>query len=143
VSDSEDQADLIDDATRHFKEGRIEHALADFDRAIVAGSRSARAYHGRGLVHQNRNALGAALADFDRALALDPGHVDACFKRSAVHRMMGAFDKAAADFDHAIQLLWRQSEKKEPPLAALSTPDALAFKRPQESGSSRAKRVQA
>jgi tetratricopeptide (TPR) repeat protein len=124
MSEREDFLALIDSGTTHYRDGRHDEALADFDKATAHDAGAAEAFHGRGLVHQHKDDSKAALADFDRAIELDPLHVDALFARSIAHRRMGAFEKAAADFDQAVQTLWRQRPSKNEPDTGQTEGDA-------------------
>jgi Flp pilus assembly protein TadD len=52
--------------------GRIDAALADAERALAIGPRSAPVLSLRGLIREKLGARDEALADFRQALALDP-----------------------------------------------------------------------
>jgi len=128
MSDSRNPTALIASGNTYLHEGRHDLAFAAFERALAIEP-DARAFYGRALVHQHRNALDQAIADFGRVLDLDPTHIDALFKRSAVHRLKGAFDEAAADFDRAIQSLWRHRER--PGSSAPADPQAAGTGAPK------------
>jgi tetratricopeptide (TPR) repeat protein len=53
--------------------GRLDAALADYDRAIAADARRAGGHYGRAVVHHRRGEQQAAATDRAEALAIDPG----------------------------------------------------------------------
>lgn len=53
--------------------GRLDAALADYDRAVAADARRAGGHYGRAVVHHRRGEQQAAATDRAEALAIDPG----------------------------------------------------------------------
>ena len=65
------------------RKGDLDHAAADFDRAIKANARYDVALNNRGMVLKAKGKLEEAVKDFARALAVNSGFVLALFHRGA------------------------------------------------------------
>lgn len=129
--------------------GKLELAIADFDRAIELDPEYARAYYDRGSAYDARGEMARAIAEYERAQELDPGMADnnsaLCLSHALnlrAHEAMPSCNKAIAadsnpyfydtrglvyaqlgDYDAAIQDLQHfvdaLSEQDDPELAAM------------------------
>jgi Tfp pilus assembly protein PilF len=88
---------LITRGVIHMKSGRLDEAIADFDRSIAADPSYARAFHMRGLARDAKGEVEAALTDFDRAIELNPEYGAAYYSRSALYAKEGKEDLAVED----------------------------------------------
>jgi hypothetical protein len=99
------------DAEAHYKRanalrvsGRLEEALAGYDRAIELKADYAHAYCNRGVVLQNLGWQEAALLSYDRTIALDPADVMAHYNRALLMQDCSRWDEAMRSYDRAIEL---------------------------------------
>ena len=84
--------------------GDLDHALADFDRAISLAPDSAVPHNGRGIAYAAKNDFDHALADFTEAIRLAPSYALAFNNRGLLYARHQNFDRAIADYDEAIRL---------------------------------------
>lgn len=82
----------------------IDHALADYDKAIEIESDYSPAYYNRGIAHFEQGDLILAIADYDKAIELDPDDPDAYDSRGFAYADLRNYESAIADFDQAIVL---------------------------------------
>ncbi|MFH1778172.1 MAG: tetratricopeptide repeat protein [Candidatus Omnitrophota bacterium] len=54
------------------KIGRLDEAIADFNKAIKINPKDSLAYNNRGLVYMKRGLIGKAISDYNRAIKLNP-----------------------------------------------------------------------
>ncbi len=99
------------DAQKHFqqgaalhKEGELDKALAEYDKAVELYPRYPEVYYNRGLAYRQKDELARAVADYSRAIRLDPKYVPAYANRGYVYYKLGRLDKALADFDKILEL---------------------------------------
>ena len=86
------------------RQGNIDRALADFDRAIDAYPDYARAFHLRAIARSENGDDAGAMADLDRAIAIDPEYGAAYYSRANVHSKAGRDDAAGEDAAMATQI---------------------------------------
>ena len=95
-------------ANREAGQGRLEEALALFDRALEGGDLSksdqAKVHASRGVVWRKKGDLDKALNDFRKALALDPELKEAYLNRGNLWRLKGQPYQALADYSKALEL---------------------------------------
>lgn len=84
--------------------GRLDAALASFDRSIALRPDFADAHNNRAIVLRDLGHLDDAVASFDRAIALKPDYAEAQNNRGIVLQMLKRADEAAASFSAAIAL---------------------------------------
>jgi aldose 1-epimerase len=99
------------DAQQHFrqgaalhKEGTLDQALAEYDKAVELYPRYPEVYYNRGLAYRHKDDLVKAIADYSRAIRLDPKYVPAYANRGYVYYKLGRLQKALADFDKILEL---------------------------------------
>jgi predicted O-linked N-acetylglucosamine transferase (SPINDLY family) len=84
--------------------GKLDAALASYDRAIAINSEFADAHHSRAMVLQAFRRTDAALAGYDRVIAINPSHADAYVNRGNLLRELQQFEAAIDNYDKAIAL---------------------------------------
>jgi len=87
-----------------FDLGRLEEALASFDRALVLRPDYPEACNNRGNTLRELGRLDEALAAYDRALALKPDHASAWSNRGNVLRDLNRTEAALASLERALEL---------------------------------------
>jgi S1-C subfamily serine protease len=99
------------DAVAHYNRGisyretgRIDLALADYNRAIEINPRYFEAYNNRGNVFMARGDNGRALQDFDQAVRINPKYAIAHNNRGEAFENMNQLDNALAAYNRAIEL---------------------------------------
>lgn len=85
--------------------GRYEHALRDFDKAIILEPEFEQAFRSKGDVYRRKGMIKRAIAEFDRAIKIRPDYARAFADRGLAYQAMGMIEQALADFDKAIALL--------------------------------------
>jgi tetratricopeptide (TPR) repeat protein len=88
----------------YYKKGDLDHAIADFDQAILLNLDFAEAYNDRGLCYTTKGNLDRAIMDFDQAIQLRPDFSEAYSNRGTAYKSKYDFEQAINDYDHAIQL---------------------------------------
>jgi tetratricopeptide (TPR) repeat protein len=96
--------------------GRIDSAIADYDRAIALSPSYAAAFFGRGLAYEDKSQLdfdayvnegryeNLAIADYDVAIRLNPKNAAAFNNRAVTWVTMRQYDRAIKDYDEALRL---------------------------------------
>lgn len=84
--------------------GDQQHAIEDFDQALMLDPDRVLVYGYRGSAYLDSGNYDRAIADFDRAVQLDPDYVDALYGRAGAWRAKGDDDRAIADFTRVIEL---------------------------------------
>ena len=87
-----------------YRQGDVDGAIMDLDRAITINPGLAVAYLDRGTAHYTKGDKAGALADLDRALSINPRMADAYSNRGAIRREQGETEKALTDLNRAIAL---------------------------------------
>lgn len=88
----------------YLKQGNINQAIADFDKAIQINPDYAEAYRDRGVAYYSKDSFDEAIVNFIKALQISPNYADAYSNRGVVYVKQGKFDQAIADFNKAIQI---------------------------------------
>lgn len=86
----------------HFANGRVQEALADYDRALAINPAVARVWVNKGEALTGLNQNDAAYACFERAIALKPDSPEALNNRGAIRYYRGDARGAVSDFSAAI-----------------------------------------
>ena len=87
-----------------FETGRVQEAIASYDKAIAMDPSDFRVYNNRGLAFDQMGRSDLAMADFDRALALNPRSFEAYNNKGKVYGQAGSLDKAIDHFSKAIAI---------------------------------------
>src|SRR5436190_5363014 len=96
--------DLVNRGIEKAKNGDLDGAIADFDRAIQLDPKDAAIYNNRGLAKQAKGDFNAAIADFNRAIELNPKDAVAYSNRGNTKRDKGDLDGAILDYNHSIRV---------------------------------------
>ena len=88
----------------HFKKGRRELAIRDFDWAIKLNSSYPLAYNNRGFAYDSMGEHERAIRDFDKTIDLNPNFVEAHANRGLAYSRMGEQERAIRNFNRAIEL---------------------------------------
>ena len=99
-----DAADAQRRAAELLREGDLNGALREFDRAVTLEPGSSLVWYNRGLVRRQLGACPAALRDFDRAIALKADYFNAYYQRANCLQTLGNYDRAVEDYTQAIVL---------------------------------------
>ncbi|MCR6643089.1 MAG: tetratricopeptide repeat protein [Terricaulis sp.] len=99
------------------EQGRLEEALADYDRSITLEPAPTRAsvYFNRGRARVGLGRYGDAIADFTRAVEINPTFDSPLSWRARAHADLGNYAEAAADIERVIDLspesYWRMDQE--------------------------------
>ncbi len=128
----------------HYRDGRYDDALTDYNEAVRLSPNSAAAVYDRALVRLAKGDDDRALEDFAAAARLDPKDVDAHVQRAQILRAHGRYDEALAEYDAAAALKPSDARyalrridtlrDKGDLAAALAAADKLVDARPDEPG---------
>ncbi len=88
----------------HYKAGKYQLAIDEFDAAIKQDPDVRNYYWSRGNAHLGLTNLPEAIADYSAALGLDPANATLHYLRGSTYRRDGRFVEALSDLDEAIRL---------------------------------------
>jgi Tfp pilus assembly protein PilF len=91
-------------AEAYLLQGDRQHALDDYNEAVILAPHNAKLYYNRGVFYLAQPDVDAALRDFDTALRLDPKLVLALLQRAKIHKTQNDLSGALADYSEAIRL---------------------------------------
>ena len=86
------------------RNGNLEQAIKDFNKAIKINSEFAEAYYYRGIAHSDKKNFDKAIEDLNKAITLNPDYAEAYYYRGITYRHQTKLDKAIEDFNKAIEL---------------------------------------
>jgi tetratricopeptide (TPR) repeat protein/tRNA A-37 threonylcarbamoyl transferase component Bud32 len=125
LSEAERYVMLVNRGVIRFRQGRIEAASEDLQKAIASKPDQFQAYINLSQVFQKRQRFDQALLALDQAIARAPGQAVLHRARAQVHRLRSDESKALADLDRAIAL----SPQDDPSLAGDHLERALIFQK--------------
>jgi tetratricopeptide (TPR) repeat protein len=82
----------------------LEHAIADYNKAIYLDSGMASAYNGRGGAYASSENYEQAIVDFNRAIELDQGDALAFYNRGMAYLNSKDIEQAIVDFEWSLKL---------------------------------------
>lgn len=103
------------------RSGKVDEALAEFDKAITIDPHHAEALYNRGLLYQRERQHQLAVDDFSSANGLTPQRAEPLLARAISYLAMDKPKEAAADLDEAAQA--------DPQNAQIWTTRGLAYER--------------
>ena len=80
------------------KEDKLDEAIAQYDKAVLAYPRCPGVHYNRGLAFRKKGQLDSAVTDYSQAIDLDPRFVDAYANRGYAYFKLGEFAPALANF---------------------------------------------
>jgi tetratricopeptide (TPR) repeat protein len=86
------------------QQGRLDEALAGYDRALAVRPDDPHALYNRGVTLHLLRRFEAALASYDRALAVQPDYAEALSNRGVTLYELQQFEAALASYDRALAL---------------------------------------
>jgi tetratricopeptide (TPR) repeat protein len=95
---------LFVEALRHHRAGRIDVAVAHYQRLLALSPGYANAHNNLGLALVAQGRIGAAITHYERALTLNPGYVDAHNNLGIAFVAHGRIDDAVAHYERALAL---------------------------------------
>lgn len=86
------------------RNGRIDQAIADYDKSIALNPNDASAYRNRGTAYSERGDYPKALGDITKAIQLEPAAPRWRFDRAMLKARQGKYDDAMVDAQEALRL---------------------------------------
>jgi tetratricopeptide (TPR) repeat protein len=84
------------------RSGKIEEALAEFEKALAIDPYNAQALYGRGLIYQGEKQHQQAIEDFSSAHGLTPQSAEPLIGRAISYLALDKVREAVADLDEAV-----------------------------------------
>ncbi len=85
-------------------EGRIDEALADYERALRLDSSHAEIFHQRGNLHYLNSKIELAVADFEKCVELDADNEGCLLKNAEIDLLLRNYKEALANINNAIRV---------------------------------------
>ena len=95
------------------KKGEVDHAIADYDKAIALDRHLAPAYFNRGNAYYSKGKVDHAISDFHKAIAFDPNYAPAYNNRGRAYEKKGDKEQAIADFRKVLEIDPLDQDAKE------------------------------
>jgi len=86
------------------KQGRLDEAIAEFERAVQADPDYAAAYFNLAYAYERRDRSDDAIAQYKKALQLDPKNVLGQNNLGVLYDKKGLYDEAIATFEQALRI---------------------------------------
>ncbi len=86
------------------KEGDLNRAMADYNKAIGLSPDYYDAYNNRGIIYAKQGAFIQAMADFNKAIEIKPGSSIAYNNRGSAYDKQGNLAQAMSDYNKAIEI---------------------------------------
>jgi tetratricopeptide (TPR) repeat protein len=112
-----------DEAAKHYlqgvalhKDGKLDEAVAEYDRAVLLYPRCPEVHYNRGLAYRRKGGkidLEKAAVDFSQAIDLAPKFTVAYSNRGFVSFKLGEYDGALADFRKVLELDPQNADAKK------------------------------
>lgn len=99
----EESDGYLERGNAHRNAGRVDEALADYQRSIDRNPPAEAHYNRAGLL-TDLGRVPEALADYDVVLDMDPDHLNTLINRAAIHYDLGDIPSARADVEHGLTL---------------------------------------
>jgi tetratricopeptide (TPR) repeat protein/beta-lactamase regulating signal transducer with metallopeptidase domain len=97
-------AEYISQGVSFLKQGKVEDAITQFNRAIDLDPGKAVAYAARGSAYFRLEKLDNAISDYNRAIEINPDLEVAYQGRGSVYYRQGQFDNAISDYTRVIKI---------------------------------------
>lgn len=99
---------LVGRGAIYIRNGRLDDAIADFDRVLEIAPEHAEAYNNRCFAYLSLQEFQSAIDDCSRAIELSPDHAQAYGNRAEARHGNGDIDQALSDIDQAPELVSNQ-----------------------------------
>jgi tetratricopeptide (TPR) repeat protein len=96
--------DAIMDGASHLNNGKIEEALADFNRAIEIDPKKAAGYLGRANTLNIMGQYAQSIADYNIVIEINPKIANAYVNRGSAYSHLGEIEKAIVDYEKGLAL---------------------------------------
>jgi tetratricopeptide (TPR) repeat protein len=102
---NEDSESYNGRAAAYYDKGDFDHAIADYNQAILLNSTNGAAYYNRGLAYSALKDFEHAIADYGQAIALEPKFAASYYhSRGQAYTAKLEYDRAISDFNQSIEL---------------------------------------
>jgi tetratricopeptide (TPR) repeat protein len=106
--------ELVREATKAYREGRLAEAIDRYERAIAAGANGADLHYNVGNAYYKLGRPGHAILAYHRALARAPGHVDARANLAVVERRV-ELDRSKQELGLPAEGFWTRFSRRVSP----------------------------
>jgi tetratricopeptide (TPR) repeat protein len=96
--------DAIMDGASHLNTGKIEEALADYNRAIKIDPQKAAGYLGRANTLNIMGQYAQSITDYNIVIEINPKIANAYVNRGSAYSHLGEIEKAIADYEKGLAL---------------------------------------
>ena len=86
------------------KQGRLEEAITEFERAVEVDPSYAAAYFNLGYAYERRDRIDDAVAQYKKAIQLEPSNVLGLNNLGVIYDKKGLYDEAIAAFEQALKI---------------------------------------
>ena len=86
------------------QQGKPDHAIQNYTKAIRRNSQFTEAYYYRGFAYGSKDNFDHAIQDYNKAIELNPNYAKAYNNRGIAYSNKGDFDQAIQDYNKAIEL---------------------------------------
>ncbi len=111
--DPQDAGTFFNRGVAYYGQGKLDLAIADFDRAIEINPQDTYAFNNREVVHMTQGKVDLAITDYDRAIEINPQFTKAFYNRGFLHKRIGNPKEAKEDLVNYLRLAESIPEEKE------------------------------
>jgi tetratricopeptide (TPR) repeat protein len=86
------------------KEGQIDLAISEFNRALKIAPSSPEIYNNRGILYSHARQYDLAISDFTKVLELEPDSTKAYYNRGITYAIINQFKMAFSDLNKALEI---------------------------------------
>jgi len=88
----------------YFQQGRMDEAIAQFQKALAIQTNDSHAHHNLGLVYFQQDRMDEAIAEIQTALAIEPDYASAHNNLGLIYSRLGRLDEAIAQYQKALTI---------------------------------------
>jgi tetratricopeptide (TPR) repeat protein len=86
------------------KQGRLEEAITEFERAVEMDPSYAAAYFNLGYAYERRDRIDDAITQYKKAIQLEPGNVLGLNNLGVIYDKKGLYEDAIASYEQALKI---------------------------------------